>query len=107
MKKEEVIASRVPVELLDDLKKLEQAEDIDRSTAIRKLLTIGLIEWKLQHSARLYRTNKLTLATAAQEAGVPVREMMGYLRQRKNPIQYGIDDFETDLGGIYSRLDRR
>lgn len=104
MKKEELIASRVPPDMVADLKKLEEVEHIDRSTAVRKLLYTGLREWKLEHAATLYRDNRVTLARAAEEAGVPVREMMEYFRQKKVPMQYDTDDFERDLKGIYERL---
>lgn len=104
MKKEEVIASRVPSDLVEDLKKYEQGENVDRSTAIRKLLHMGLEEWKLENAVNLYQKNRITLAKAAEEANVSVREMMVYLRQRKIAIQYEIDDFETDLKGVYARL---
>lgn len=40
---------------------------------------------------------------AAEEASVSVREMMGYLRERKVPMQYDIEDFEKDLKGIAQR----
>lgn len=104
MKKEEVIASRVPPDLIEDLRKYEQAENVDRSTAIRKLLYVGLEEWKLKNAVNLYQSNKVTLAKAAEEAGISVREMMLCLRQRKIAIQYEIDDFEADLKGIHERL---
>lgn len=106
MKKEELIASRVPPDMVADLKKLEEVEHIDRSTAVRKLLYTGLREWKLEYAATLYRDNRVTLARAAEEAGVPVRKMMEYFRQKKVPMQYDTDDFERDLRGIYERLGR-
>ncbi len=104
VKKEEVIASRVPPGLVEYLKKYEQAENVDRSTAIRKLLQMGLDEWKKQNAVSLYRKNKITLARAAEEAGLSVREMMVYLRQGKIAIQYDVDDFETDMKGLEVRL---
>lgn len=99
-----LIELKVPLDMVDDLRKLEQVEHIDRSTAVRKLLYSGLREWKLEHAATLYRDNRVTLARAAEEAGVPVREMMEYFRQKKVPMQYDMDDFEKDLKGIYERL---
>ncbi|MBM4463028.1 MAG: hypothetical protein FJ012_06775 [Chloroflexi bacterium] len=104
MKKEELIASRVPPDLVADLRKLEEVEHVDRSTAVRQLLYTGLHEWKLQYAARRYQQNQVTLARAAEEAGVSVREMMEYLRQRKIAAQYDMEDFERDLKGIYARL---
>jgi len=104
MKKEELIASRVPPDLLEDLRKIEETEHLDRSTALRRLLYSGIREWKLEHAAKLYQENKLTMEKAADEAGVSIREMMEYFKQKKIPMQYDLEDFERDLKGIYQRL---
>jgi predicted HTH domain antitoxin len=104
MKKEELIASRIPLELFEDLKKIEEIEHLDRSSNLRRLLYSGVREWKMEHASALYRDSRVTLETAAQEAGVSIREMMDYLRQNKIPLQYDLEDFEKDLKGIYQRL---
>ncbi|OGO40319.1 MAG: hypothetical protein A2147_01650 [Chloroflexi bacterium RBG_16_57_8] len=104
MKKEELIASRVPPDLAADLRRLEEVEHLDRSTAVRRLLYSGIREWKLEHAGKLYRENRITLARAAEDAGVPVREMMEYMKREKIPVQYDLEDFEHDLKGIYGRL---
>lgn len=103
MKKEELIASRVPFELLEDLKKIEDIEHLDRSTALRRLLYAGIREWKLEYSAKRYQENRITMEKAAEEAGLSLREMMEYLRQKKIAVQYDLEDFERDLKGIYQR----
>lgn len=97
MRKEELIASMVPADVLAELKRLEEVEHIDRSTAVRRLLYAGLREWKLQYAAGLYQENKVTLGKAAKEAGVSIREMMEYLRHKKIPMQYDEEDFERDI----------
>lgn len=104
MRKERLIGSRVPPDLVADLQRIEEAEHLDRSTAIRRLLYAAIREWKLEHAVKLYRENRVTLARAAEEAGVSVREMMEYLRQKKVSVQYDLEDFEQDLKGIYARL---
>ncbi len=103
MKNEQLIASRVPPDLAADLQKIEEIEHVDRSTAVRRLLYSAVREWKLEHAAKLYGVNRITLARAAEEAGVSVREMMEYLRQRRVTVQYDLEDFERDLKGIYER----
>jgi predicted HTH domain antitoxin len=107
MKKEQLIASRVPPDLVADLQRIEEVEHMDRSTAVRRLLYAAIREWKLEYAAKLYTENRVTLAKAAEEAGVSVREMMKYLRQKKVPMQYDLEEFELDLKGIYARLGER
>jgi len=104
VKKDELITARVPANLVADLRNFEEAEHLDRSTAIRRLLHTGLRASKLSYAARLYQENKITLARAAEEAEVSVREMMDYLRQKKVSMQYDAEDFESDLKAIYGRM---
>ena len=47
--------------------------------------------------AKQYAEGKLGAARAAREAGVSIWEMMTYLRQKKIPAQYDMEDFEHDL----------
>ena len=65
------------------------------------MLYTAIREWKMEYATKLYAENKVTLARAAEEAGVSLREMMEYLRQKRVPMQYDLDDFEQDLKGIY------
>ena len=104
MTKEVLIASRVPPDLLAELKRVEEAEHIDRSTALRRLLYAGIREWKMQYAANRYRENTITLARAAEEAGASVREMMDYLRQKKIPSQYDFGEWEKDVANVEKRV---
>lgn len=49
----------------------------------------------------------MTLARAAEEAGVSIWEMMNYLRQKKIPAQYNLDDLEHHLKVISQRAGSR
>jgi predicted HTH domain antitoxin len=104
VKKEELVATRLPEGVVADLKRIESVEQSDRSTVLRKLLTKGITEWKLEHAARLYAENKVTLERAAMEAGVSVREMLDYLKGRKIPAQYDLEDLEEDMRNFYRRI---
>jgi len=46
MKKEELVATRLPRSLVLDLKKIEDTEQSDRSTVLRKLLHTAVADWK-------------------------------------------------------------
>lgn len=107
MRKDQLIASRVPPDLVADLQRIEEVEHLDRSTAVRRLLYSAIREWKLEYATKLYSENRVTLARAAEESGVSVREMMEFCRQKKIPMQYDVEDFERDLTGIYARLGKR
>ena len=107
MKKEELVATRLPRNLVSDLKKIENVEQSDRSTVLRKLLYKAVTDWKKEYAARLYAEGKLTLERAAMDSGVSVREMMEYLKTRKIPAQYDVDDLEEDMKNFYKRVRKR
>lgn len=101
MKKEQMVGSRLPEELVRDLELIERVEQTDRSTTVRRLLYKATQEWKMEYYARQYAGGRMGVAKAAREAGVSIWEMMDYLRQKKIPSQYDMDDFEHDLEVIY------
>jgi predicted HTH domain antitoxin len=102
MKKEQMVGTRLPDELVRDLARIERVEQADRSTTVRKLLYKAIKDWKLDHYARLYGGGKMTLARAARDADVSLWEMMDYVRSRKVPAQYDLEDLERDLKTIYA-----
>ena len=106
MKKEQMVGTRLPSELVRELAFIEEVEQSDRSTSVRRLLSKAIQQWKLEHYVRLYGDGKLTLARAARDAGVSLWEMMDYARARKVPAQYDLEELQRDLRTIYGSLDR-
>ncbi|MEW6033965.1 MAG: UPF0175 family protein [Chloroflexota bacterium] len=104
MKKEQMVGTRLPESLIADLERIERVEQTDRSTVLRKLLYRALREWKLDHYSEEYGQGRMTLARAAEEADVSIWEMMDYVRQKKIPAQYGLEDLEHDLKAINARV---
>lgn len=52
MKKDQMVGTRLPDGTVRDLELIEQLEQSDRSTTIRKLLHRAIREWKIEHFAR-------------------------------------------------------
>ena len=100
MKKEQMVGTRLPETVVRDLEAIEQVEQSDRSTTVRKLLSRAIQDWKLEHYSRLYGSGKLTLARAAREAGVSLWEMMDHAKNRKITAQYDLEDFQRDLNTV-------
>ena len=92
-----MVGTRLPMGLVRELEFIEEVEQSDRSTTLRRLLSKAIREWKLEHYARLYGDGKVTLARAARDAGVSLWEMMEYARVRKVPAQYDLEDLQRDL----------
>lgn len=104
MKKEEMVAARLPKGLVSDIKKIEDVEQTDRSTVLRKLLYKAVTDWKKEHAAKLYSEGRISLERAAMEVNISVREMMEYLKHRRIPAQYDLEDLEEDMKSFYERL---
>ena len=100
MKKGQMVKARLPMELVRELEFIEEVEQADRSTTVRRLLVKAVREWKLEHYARQYGEGKFTLARAAREAGVSLWAMMAHVRDSKVAVQYDLEDLRQDLGTI-------
>lgn len=95
-----MVGTRLPMGLVRELEFIEEVEQSDRSTTLRRLLSKAIREWKLEHYARLYGDGKITLARAARDAGVSLWEMMDHARVGKVPAQYDLEDLQRDLRAI-------
>ena len=102
-----MVGTRLPLELLSELELIEDVEQSDRSTTVRRLLSKAIRQWKFDHYVRLYGEGKLTMARAAREAGVSLWEMMDYARTAKIPAQYDLEDLQRDVGMIYGSLNQQ
>lgn len=54
MKKERLVGTRLPVEMVQELEAIENIEQSDRSTTVRRLLSRAIRDWKLDHYAQSY-----------------------------------------------------
>ncbi len=102
-KKEQMVGTRLPESFIHDLEKIEQIEQTDRSSVLRKLLYKALREWKIEYYAQEYGQDKITLGRAAEESGISLWEMMDYVRQKKIPSQYSLEDLNHDIKVISER----
>jgi len=94
---QKTVATRVPVELEEAIIKFMDEEGLDKSTAIRRILEIGVGEWKRSRAVDLYRTGKATLWKASQIWGVPLREMLEELNRLRITVHVTTKDIEEDI----------
>nr|WP_254840991.1 UPF0175 family protein [Natronomonas marina] len=64
------ISTRVPDELEAELEAYLEAETLDRSTAVRKLLSEGLEEWRREQALDQLAAGTVTFSKAAELAGM-------------------------------------
>jgi predicted HTH domain antitoxin len=71
---QKTIATRIPRELEEEILKFMKEEGLDKSASVRRILEIGVEEWKRRRAVQLYSIGKVTLWKASQIAGLSLRE---------------------------------
>lgn len=92
-----IITTRVPEELAKEVERIAQAEALDKSTTIKRLLIKAVEAWKMDHALKLYQEGKISIGKAAEIAGVSLWEILDTILKRKIPLQITRDDLEEDL----------
>ncbi len=92
-----MVGARLPADLVRELELIQNVEQSDRSTTVRRLLARAIRDWKLERAARQYGERRVSLSRAALDAGVSLWEMMDYARASKVAVQYDLEDLESDL----------
>lgn len=76
------ISARVPDDLEEELEAYLEAEQLDRSTAVRKLLAEGLATWRKEHAIRTLDAGEVTFGRAAELAGMSVWDLARLAEER-------------------------
>jgi predicted HTH domain antitoxin len=93
------ISARVPDELEDELEAFIDAESLDRSTAIRKLLAEGLADWRQDHALQLLEDGEVTVSRGAEIAGLSAWEFVA-LAQDRGVTWVGEEGLADDLESL-------
>lgn len=91
---EVTVAARVSKEISDLIAEISAEEKVDRSTVVRRLLDMGVKDWRVQRALEKYGHGSITLPRAAEIADVSIYEMIAILEERKIPYRYDLSDLE-------------
>lgn len=98
-----ILSTRVDREIEEDLRFYMRAEKVDKATAMRRLLELGVQGWRREMAVQLLREGKATVWRAATIAGLPLWDFISLLDERKVilPIRGRdvIDDVRVALKG--------
>ena len=75
------IAVRIPEETEKEIHEIVEHEGVDKATAVRTLLKIGIAEWRKQTALKLLREGKASFAKAAEVAKLSLWEFADLVRQ--------------------------
>ncbi|HLD57226.1 MAG TPA: UPF0175 family protein [archaeon] len=95
--KETSLSIRLSVELEKELEEFIESENLDKSTAIRKLLQTSLIEWREKTAVDLLSKGKLTFLAAAKFAGLDVWSFADKLKASKTVWIKDKETLEKDI----------
>lgn len=76
------ISARVPDDLEDELEAYLEAERLDRSTAVRKLLGDGLEEWRRERALDRLQADEISFSKAAELAGMSIWDFASLAAER-------------------------
>ncbi|AGB15639.1 Uncharacterized protein family (UPF0175) [Halovivax ruber XH-70] len=88
------ISARVPDELEDELETYLEDENIDRSTAVRKLLSERLEEWRHERALEQLADGTITFSRAAEVAELSVWDFAQLASERD--VTWVADDHVDD-----------
>lgn len=90
------VSARIPDDLEEELETYIRDENLDRSTAVRKLLTEGLGDWRREKALEKLRAGETTLSGGAEMAEMTVWEFAALAKDR-NVTWVSDDHLESDL----------
>ncbi len=77
------IATRVPKEIDEFLQKIMREERLDKSATTRRILELGISEWRKERALDTLKKGKATLAKAAEIAALSIYEMIELVKEKK------------------------
>jgi predicted HTH domain antitoxin len=93
------ISARVPDELEAELDAYLEDENLDRSTAVRKLLSEGLEDWRREQALNQLAAGTISFSRAADLAGMSVWDFAQLAKDRD--ITWVADDhLDADLEAL-------
>lgn len=91
-----VVTARIEDTYIEDLKAIERDEHTDRAEIVRKLIAIGIQDWKIKRALELIKERKLTIRKAASFARVSYVEMVDLVSKEGIDIGYTLKDLMED-----------
>jgi len=92
------LAVRIPEEIEKEILEVVEREKLDKGTAVRTLLEMGIAEWRKQTALELLRDGKATFARAAEMAKLSLWEFADLVKQRNVEwVRYTPEEIEGEI----------
>jgi predicted HTH domain antitoxin len=80
---EVTVSARIPKEMEKEVEALMREEHLEKSAALRKILHLGLAEYRRERALRLLAAGEATVSRAAEIAGLTVWEILELAGERR------------------------
>lgn len=77
------LSTRIPEDLEEEFEEFRKEEKLDKSVALRKLMSEGLEEWKRHRALKLLNEGRVTFSRAAEIADMNVWDFAELVRKEK------------------------
>lgn len=77
------LSARIPDHLEDELNQFIEDENLDRSTAVRKLLSEGLQDWRREKALQMLDDGEISLSKAAEIANMDIWSFSDLVKKEK------------------------
>ncbi|PKP58514.1 MAG: hypothetical protein CVT88_07125 [Candidatus Altiarchaeales archaeon HGW-Altiarchaeales-1] len=84
--------------ILKEIDKIAEEDMSNREVIVKKMVGLGLREFRKAKAAKLYKEERLSLSEAAKMAGLTMKRMKEYLAEKDYRLDYSILDIERELG---------
>jgi len=92
------LAVRIPEEIEKEIHEIVEYKKVDKATAVRTLLEIGIAEWRKQTALDLLRQGKVTFAKAAEIAKLSLWELADLVKQQQVEwVRYTPEEIEREV----------
>ena len=97
---EKPVTTRLSEECIIKLKNMAEKENIDFSTAVRKLLNKAIKEWKIEYALKQYSNGNYSFGETVKFAEISPWDLPNLFKKHKIEVNYDIEEFYKDLETI-------
>lgn len=91
---------RISKNMLKEVDKLSSEAEVEKSVALREILSIGLKQKKIQNAIARYKTGKISFGRAVELSGIDYRAFVEELRKRGEITRYSKDKLLKEVSSL-------
>jgi len=101
----EVLSVKIDEDTAKIIEEIAREEGTEKSPVARKLLALGLKQWRLEKAIGLVMSGKVSVWKASEIADMSLREFLEVLDRRKIPwVKFSPEDLEKEIRRIKRKV---